>query len=80
MSASLDSPQFAAAMKNLEDEDRERDEVNFTLTDLNGKSWTLKDLKGKVVMLNFWATWCPPCRKEMPDLEALYKRFGQQDS
>lgn len=78
MSASLDSPQFAAAMKNLEDEDRERDEVNFTLTDLNGKSWTLKDLKGKVVMLNFWATWCPPCRKEMPDLEALYKRFGQQ--
>jgi len=78
MNASLDSPQFTAAMKNLEDEDRERDEVNFTLTDLNGKSWTLKDLKGKVVMLNFWATWCPPCRKEMPDLEALYKRFGQQ--
>ena len=45
---------------------------------MNGKAWTLKDLKGKVVMLNFWATWCPPCRKEMPDLEALYKQFEPQ--
>jgi peroxiredoxin len=78
MTASLDSPQFAAAMKSLEDEDRERDGVNFTLVDLNGKSWTLKELKGKVVMLNFWATWCPPCRKEMPDLETLYSRFESQ--
>jgi peroxiredoxin len=78
MSASLDSPQFAAAMKRLEDEDRERNLVNFTLVDLSGKSWTLKELKGKVVMLNFWATWCPPCRKEMPDLEALYKQFSPQ--
>jgi peroxiredoxin len=43
--------------------------------DLHGKKWTLKSLRGKVVLLNFWATWCPPCRKEMPDLEALYNRF-----
>jgi peroxiredoxin len=78
MNASLDSPQFSAAMKRLENEDRERNSVNFTLTDLNGKSWTLKDLRGKIVMLNFWATWCPPCRKEMPDLESLYTRFGPQ--
>lgn len=78
MNASLDSPQFTAAMTLLENEDRERNSVNFKLTDLKGKSWTLKDLKGKIVMLNFWATWCPPCRKEMPDLETLYTRFGQQ--
>ncbi len=78
MTGSVDSPKFAAAMKRLEDEDRARNEVNFTLNDLDGKAWTLKELKGRVVMLNFWATWCPPCRKEMPDLEALYKQFEPQ--
>jgi len=78
MNGEIDSLKFAAAMKRLEDEDRQRNEVNFTLTDLNGKAWTLKDLKGKIVMLNFWATWCPPCRKEMPDLETLYKQFEPQ--
>jgi peroxiredoxin len=76
--ASLDSPQYSAAMAKLEADDQARQQADFTLTDLNGKSWTLKDLKGKVVLLNFWATWCPPCRKEMPDLETLYRRFGPE--
>jgi peroxiredoxin len=75
---SLESPRYSAAMAKLQGDDKARQQADFTLTDLNGKSWTLKDLKGKVVLLNFWATWCPPCRKEMPDLEALYKRFGSQ--
>ena len=78
MSASLDSPQFSAAIQRLEAEDQARNSANFTLLDLSGKAWTLKDLEGKVVMLNFWATWCSPCRKEMPDLEMLYKQFERE--
>ena len=75
MQVSCDAPQYKAAMAKLEADDAKRQDINFTLTDLNGKSWTLKDLKGQVVMVNFWATWCPPCQKEMPDLEALYNQY-----
>ncbi|MGA3315169.1 MAG: TlpA disulfide reductase family protein [Candidatus Korobacteraceae bacterium] len=78
MQASLDVPQFKAAMAKLEADDQRRQEAEFTLTDLQGKTWSLRQLKGKVVLVNFWATWCPPCRKEMPDLNALYQRFKDQ--
>jgi peroxiredoxin len=78
MQASLDSSSFAAAMARLAAEDATREDADFTLDDLDGKAWTLRDLRGKVVLVNFWATWCPPCRKEMPDLEALYNRFKGQ--
>jgi peroxiredoxin len=76
--ASLDVPQFKAAMAKLEADDQGRQAADFTLTDLQGKTWSLRELKGKVVLVNFWATWCPPCRKEMPDLNALYQRFKDQ--
>jgi|ERR1039458_6989393 peroxiredoxin len=78
MQASLDAPQFKAAMAKLEADDQRRQEADFTLTDLQGKTWSLRQLKGKVVLVNFWATWCPPCRKEMPDLNTLYQRFKDQ--
>ena len=48
----------------------------FKLKDLEGKSVQLSDFKGKVVVLNFWATWCPPCRAEIPDLIALQKHYA----
>jgi cytochrome c biogenesis protein CcmG, thiol:disulfide interchange protein DsbE len=48
---------------------------DFSLTDLNDKQYRLSDFRGKVVFLNFWATWCKPCREEMPSMEILNKNF-----
>jgi peroxiredoxin len=76
--ATLDDPQFAAAVSKIEADNKRREQADFTLTELGGITWTLKEQRGKVVVLNFWATWCPPCRKEMPDLESLYHQFKDQ--
>jgi peroxiredoxin len=75
MQAQSDNPQFSQALSRLEAADAARQQADFTLSDLQGNSWHLRDLKGKVVLVNFWATWCPPCRKEMPDLQALYDKY-----
>jgi peroxiredoxin len=74
----LDDPQFSAAMSRLAADDASRQDADFALTDLQGKRWTLSELHGKVALVNFWATWCPPCRSEMPDLDALYQRYKSQ--
>jgi cytochrome c-type biogenesis protein len=50
--------------------------IDFTLEDQYGNTHTLSDYKGKVVFLNFWATWCPPCKKEMPHIEELYQEYN----
>jgi peroxiredoxin len=51
---------------------------DFTLQDMDDETYTLSSYRGKVVMLNFWATWCPPCRREMPSLERLYSRLKER--
>lgn len=51
---------------------------DFTLTDLDGNQVRLRDFRGQVVFLNFWATWCPPCRAEMPEIEAVYQQYRDQ--
>ncbi|MBC8214382.1 MAG: redoxin domain-containing protein [Candidatus Marinimicrobia bacterium] len=48
---------------------------DFTLFDVNGTEYTLSKLKGKVVLVNFWATWCPPCRMEIPEFNELYTTY-----
>ena len=52
---------------------------DFTLTDQYGNTHTLSDYRGKIVFLNFWATWCPPCRAEMPDIQALFEEYEAMD-
>ncbi|MDE2039381.1 MAG: TlpA family protein disulfide reductase [Elusimicrobia bacterium] len=47
---------------------------SFTLADISGRTVSLSDYRGKVVLLNFWASWCPICRQEFPDLQAVYQR------
>lgn len=53
--------------------------ADFTLRDLDGKLHKLSDYRGKVVFLNFWATWCPPCRAEIPSMERLNEVLGSKD-
>jgi peroxiredoxin len=74
----MDVPQYAAALAKLEANDARNQHANFSLLDLSGKRWTLQDLHRNVVLVNFWATWCPPCRSEIPDLQALYEQFKNQ--
>jgi thiol-disulfide isomerase/thioredoxin len=52
---------------------------DFTVKTLKDQSTTLSSLKGSVVLVNLWATWCPPCRKEMPSIENLYKKYKNKN-
>jgi thiol-disulfide isomerase/thioredoxin len=51
---------------------------DLALRDLRGRTVRLSDYKGKVVVINFWATWCPPCRAEMPDLVKMQREYGKR--
>ncbi|MDX2500967.1 MAG: TlpA disulfide reductase family protein [Deltaproteobacteria bacterium] len=55
------------------------DPVKINLKDMNGKNTSLSDFKGKIVFLNFWTTWCPTCRIEMPSMEKLHRKLKNKD-
>ncbi len=52
---------------------------DFTLKDLNDKDVSLGDFEGKVILINFWATWCPPCKEEIPSLNQLYEKYKDKE-
>ena len=57
---------------------KEAPATDFEVTLLSGETFRLSEQKGKVVLMNIWATWCPPCREEMPDLVDLYNKYKDQ--
>ena len=63
---------------SIEQEDLAAANYDFTLADQDGKRIDFVDYKGKVVFINFWATWCPPCVAEMPDINSLYKEMNSE--
>lgn len=67
----LEQPARVNQMQGMERPD-------FTLTDINGKTRHIDEWNGRVIALNFWATWCPPCREEIPEFVALQSRYADQ--
>jgi len=65
----------AAAKQTLPRVEKSFAAPDFTLESDDGKHYRLADYHGKVVMINFWATWCPPCRREMPSMERMWKKI-----
>ncbi|WP_368262471.1 redoxin family protein [Clostridium disporicum] len=76
-SSSSSQNSSSSSEENAEEEDNRLAPIDFTLYDNYGNQHTLSEYKGKTVFLNFWATWCPPCREEMPYIEELYKEYNE---
>lgn len=74
--ATVKSEESIGKEENNDEEDSRIKSIDFTLYDQYGKKHKLSDYEGKTVFLNFWATWCPPCRNEMPHIEEIYKEYG----
>ncbi len=77
--AALSAPQEKLAALGFQLPREPTRAVDFELEDLQGERVSLKSFQGRIVLLNFWATWCPPCRAEMPSLERLHQAFRGRD-
>jgi thiol-disulfide isomerase/thioredoxin len=73
--AELPSPELSHELNRLETPVSAPD---FSLEDIDGEQQALSDYRGKVIMLNFWATWCPPFRREIPSMESIYQDLGDK--
>jgi len=74
----LNDPLYLKARRILVYNDAQAAKADFALNDLKGNKWTLSALRGKIVLVNFWATWCAPCKVEMPELDWLSTRYESQ--
>ena len=79
----LEAPLSVKDVKTRKDFNQEKSDVGylaprFTLRNLRGDQESLENYRGQVVVLNFWATWCAPCRVEMPSFEKLYRRYRSE--
>jgi thiol-disulfide isomerase/thioredoxin len=75
LQAELPSPELSHELNRLEPPVTA---PGFSLTDMDGEQHTLDDYRGKVIMLNLWATWCPPCRREIPSMESIFQDLGDK--
>jgi len=75
LQAELPSPELSHELTRLEPPVTA---PGFSLTDMDGEQHTLDDYRGKVIMLNLWATWCPPCRREIPSMESIFQDLGDK--
>lgn len=72
------SPQNNINAAQNEDENSQNKAPDFTVLDADGNAVRLSDLFGKPIVLNFWASWCPPCQSEMPEFNRIYEEVGEE--
>lgn len=74
----VQQPEMSGAGTETTEQEERAFAPDFTVYDAEGNAWALSDFRGKPVVLNFWASWCGPCKSEMPDFEKVYAQYGDR--